>query len=53
MSNPIKKLNYRIAVGWGIGGGSLSAVDFAKVLLLGYLVDYVGVSAIVASSTTP
>ena len=50
MSNPPKKLNYRVAVGWGIGGGSLSAVDFAKVLLLGYLVDYVGVSAIVAGS---
>jgi GPH family glycoside/pentoside/hexuronide:cation symporter len=43
-----EKLNYRIAVGWGLGGASLSAVDFAKILLLGYLVDYVGLSAILA-----
>jgi len=45
---PSEKLNYRIAVGWGLGGASLSAVDFAKILLLGYLVDYVGLSAILA-----
>jgi GPH family glycoside/pentoside/hexuronide:cation symporter len=44
------QLNYRIAVGWGLGGASLSAVDFAKILLLGYLVDYVGLSAILAGA---
>jgi len=48
VKSPTEKLNYRIAVGWGLGGASLSAVDFAKVLLLGYLVDYVGLSAILA-----
>jgi len=46
--SPTERLNYRIAIGWGLGGASLSAVDFAKILLLGYLVDYVGLSAILA-----
>jgi GPH family glycoside/pentoside/hexuronide:cation symporter len=45
-----KDLNYRIAVGWGLGGITLSAVDFAKILLLGYLVDYVGVPALIAGA---
>jgi len=49
-TSPTDKLNYRIAVGWGLGGASLSAVDFAKILLLGYLVDYVGMSAILAGA---
>jgi GPH family glycoside/pentoside/hexuronide:cation symporter len=45
---PTEKLNYRIAIGWGLGGSIFSAVDFAKILLLSYLVDYVGVAAILA-----
>ncbi len=45
---PSERLNYRIAVGWGLGWVTLTAVDFAKILLLGYLVDYVGMSALIA-----
>lgn len=45
---PSQRLNYRIALGWGLGWVTLTAVDFAKILLLGYLVDYVGLSAILA-----
>ncbi len=47
---PDDRLNYRIAVGWGLGWVTLTAVDFAKILLLGYLVDYVGMAAIVAGA---
>ncbi len=46
---PSDRLNYRIAVGWGLGAVTLTAVDFAKILLLSYLVDYVGMAAFVAA----
>ncbi len=47
---PSDRLNYRIAVGWGLGWVTLTAVDFAKILLLSYLVDYVGMAAITAGA---
>ena len=42
-------LPWRIIVGWGLGSTTLGATNFAKVLVLGYLVDYVGVAAGVAA----
>ncbi len=47
---PSARLNYRIAVGWGLGWVTLTAVDFAKILLLSYLVDYVGMAAFIAAA---
>jgi len=42
-------LPWRIIVGWGLGSTTMGATNFAKVLVLGYLVDYVGVAAGVAA----
>ncbi len=50
LPQPADGLKWRIAAGWGTGGTVLSAVDFAKTLLLAYLVDFVGVPAIIAGA---
>jgi GPH family glycoside/pentoside/hexuronide:cation symporter len=50
LPQPADGLRWRIAAGWGSGGTVISAVEFAKTLLLAYLVDFVGVPAVIAAA---
>ncbi len=49
MSLASSKLPWRIIIGWGLGAACLGATNFAKVLVLGFLVDYVGMAAAIAA----
>ena len=39
----------RIAIGWGAGGSVLGAAAFVRVLVLGFLVDYIGIAPSIAA----
>ncbi|WP_404481911.1 MFS transporter [Novosphingobium sp. BL-52-GroH] len=49
MSLASSKLPWRTIVGWGLGSTCLGATNFAKILVLGFLVDYVGMAAAAAA----